>query len=148
MVNGGPGLAATKLSVAVEAIEALQAWKADLEALMKKTNTFLRLKINVLEEKVLEQAVHIKYLQEVLEIEVDEGDKPSETGLRVDGLGDVPGGGIDESRADSVIGLVDRGGVVKSKDKFEISKRLGVLKAIRVSSIYSLSCLNRWMCFF
>lgn len=148
MVNGGPGLAATKLSAVVEAIEALQAWKADLEALMKKTNTFLRLKINVLEEKVLEQAVHIKYLQEVLEIEVDEGDKPSETGLRVDGLGDVPGGGIDESRADSVIGLVDGGGVVKSKDKFEISKRLGVLKAIRVSSIYSLSCLNRWMCLF
>ena len=74
MVNGSPGPAATKLSAAVEAIEALQAWKADLEALMKKTNTFLRLKIDVLEEKVLEQAVQIKYLQEVLEIEVDEGD--------------------------------------------------------------------------
>ena len=41
MVNGGPGPAATKLSAAVEAIEALQAWKADLKALTKTNKHIL-----------------------------------------------------------------------------------------------------------
>ena len=134
MANG-PGPSVTKLNATVQAIEGLEAWNMNFKLLTRKMLSFLRLKIHVLEEKVQDQAMQIRYLEEVLEIEVGEGGEDM-------GTGDVAGNGISESGelgAEGVSGETGPGGedgVVKSEDMFKISKDLGVSKQIRVSSIH------------
>ena len=68
MANG-PGPSVMKLNAAVEVIEGLEAWNMNFELLTRKTLSFLRLKTDVLEEKVQDQAMQIRYLEKVLEIE-------------------------------------------------------------------------------
>lgn len=137
MNTAGPGPSMTKLNAAVQAIEALEAWKAEFEASTKKTHGFLRLKIDVLQETVHEQAAQIKCLEEFLEIEVDEGGADTGPGAH----GDAVGNGVGE---DAELGAQEGSGevrstsndgvAVKGEDAVEVSKKLGTSKQIKVSS--------------
>lgn len=148
MVNpNGPGPSATKLNAAVQAIESLEAWKAEFEASTKKTHTFLRLKVGVLEEKLQEQAAQIRYLEEFLEIEVDEGGEDIGPGAP----GDAAGNGVGEHEEPGAeggsgeVGLTSKdGAIVKSEDAFETSKKLGTSKQIKVNFIYLLNQMLDW----
>ena len=147
----GPGPAATKLIVAVAAIEALEMHQSELEtcqsefeASLRKSLWYLWLKIDVQNETIQEQMAQIKFLEEVLQLEpeIDEGGKEiqgmsgyGDTLSEGPGLG-TEGGDEEMGSGEGAIDVEGRPAAKSEGAKFAISKELGGSKPIRVSFFY------------